>query len=301
MTDLKIAGAPITWGVCEVPGWGAQLPVERVLREMAGLGLTATEFGPEGFLPVDPAERAAVLSDLGMTAVGGFVPLVLHDAARDPLPALRTELEAFVAAGAGVVVLSADSGLSGYDERVELDDTGWATLLTNLGRARDAAAEVGVLAVLHPHVGTLVESRADVDRVLTGSDIGLCLDSGHLLIGGTDPVELARDHAARIRHVHLKDVDLPTAQRVRDGGITYYEGVQEGLYRPLGQGDVDVRALVGSLLDAGYDGWFVLEQDTVLQLQPDEGEGPVADAGASAEHLRAVAAELDAARPAAQA
>jgi len=292
VTDLKIAGAPITWGVCEVPGWGAQLPVERVLREMVQLGLTATEFGPEGFLPVEPADRAAALRASGLEAVGGFVPVVLHDPERDPLPALRTELEAFVAAGAGVVVLSADSGLAGYDERVELDEAGWSTLLTNLGRARDAAAEVGVLAVLHPHVGTLVESRADVERVLAGTDVGLCLDSGHLLIGGTDPVELARDHAARVRHVHLKDVHLPTAQRVRDGEITYYEAVQEGLYRPLGQGDVDVRSLLQSLLAAGYDGWFVLEQDTVLQLVPAEGEGPVADAGASAAHLRSLAAEL---------
>lgn len=291
-TALKIAGAPITWGVCEVPGWGAQLPVERVLREMRQLGLTATEFGPEGFLPVDPADRAAVLRENGLAAVGGFVPVVLHDPQRDPLPALQSELEAFTAAGAGVVVLSADSGLTGYDERVELDELGWTTLLTNLVRLRDAAAAVGVLAVLHPHVGTLVESADDVERVLTGCDVGLCLDSGHLLIGGTDPVALAQAHPERIRHVHLKDVDAATAQRVRDGELTYYQAVQEGLYRPLGQGDVDVRSLLRSLLAAGYDGWFVLEQDTVLQLLPEDGEGPVADASASADHLRQLAAEL---------
>ncbi|PWJ47739.1 inosose dehydratase [Quadrisphaera granulorum] len=293
MTTLKIAGAPITWGVCEVPGWGAQLPVERVLREMRQVGLTATEFGPEGFLPVDPADRAAVLHDNGLVAVGGFVPVVLHRPDHDPLPALQTELEAFVAAGAGVVVLSADSGLSGYDERVELDEAGWTTLLANLVRLRDAAAAVGVLAVLHPHVGTLVESKDDVERVLAGCDVGLCLDSGHLLIGGTDPVALAQAHPERIRHVHLKDVDAATAQRVRDGELTYYQAVQEGLYRPLGQGDVDVSALLASLLGAGYDGWFVLEQDTVLQLLPGDGEGPVADAMASAEHLRRLALAED--------
>ncbi|MGQ7298126.1 sugar phosphate isomerase/epimerase family protein [Quadrisphaera sp. KR29] len=292
MTDLKIAGAPITWGVCEVPGWGTQLPVERVLREMREVGLSATEFGPEGFLPVDPADRAAVLRDHGLVAVGGFVPVVLHDPERDPVPALRTELEAFVAAGAGVVVLSADSGLSGYDERVELDEAGWSTLLATLVRLRDAAAEVGVLAVLHPHVGTLVESSDDVERVLAGCDVGLCLDSGHLLIGGTDPVALAQAHPERVRHVHLKDVDAATAQRVRDGDLTYYQAVQQGLYRPLGQGDVDVRSLLASLLGSGYDGWFVLEQDTVLQLLPEDGEGPVTAAGASADHLRRLAAEL---------
>ena len=81
------------------------------------------------------------------------------------------------------------------------------TLLANLDRVAAAAAQRGVAAVLHPHVGTMVETRADVDRVLAGSVIPLCLDTGHLLIGGTDPVELARTVPDRVAHVHLKDVD----------------------------------------------------------------------------------------------
>ena len=98
--NVKIAGAPISWGVCEVPGWGHQMGPERVLREMASLGLKATEFGPLGFLPVEAEARAKVLSDLDMHATGGFFPVLLHDAGHDPLPIVQTELESYVSTGA---------------------------------------------------------------------------------------------------------------------------------------------------------------------------------------------------------
>ena len=82
----RIAGAPISWGVCEVPGWGYQLDAATVLDQMRELGLTATELGPEGFLAADPAKRASQLRSYGLAAVGGFLPVLLHDPAHDPLP-----------------------------------------------------------------------------------------------------------------------------------------------------------------------------------------------------------------------
>jgi inosose dehydratase len=141
--------------------------------------------------------------------------------------------------------------------------------------------------VLHPHVGTMIETGEEVRQVLDGSWISLCLDTGHLLIGGTDPAELARQAPERIAHIHFKDVDARLARRVQDGRLTYTQGVREGMYRPLGSGDVDVPAIVGSLRARGYDGWYVLEQDTILTEEP-RGEGPVADVWASAEYLRSV-------------
>ena len=77
----RVAGAPIAWGVCEVPGWGYQLPAGRVLAEMRAVGLMATEFGPAGYLPSDPGQRSALLADYGLSAAGGFVPVVLHEPA----------------------------------------------------------------------------------------------------------------------------------------------------------------------------------------------------------------------------
>jgi inosose dehydratase len=284
----RIAGAPISWGVCEVPGWGYQLPPDRVLAEMRGVGLAATEFGPDGFLPADPAEKVRTLESYGLSAVGGFVPVVLHDPRHDPEPEVQRALDGFVAAGAGTLVLAAATGLEGYDARPVLDAAAWATLLTNLDRLAAAAAARGVRATLHPHVGTVVERPDEVDRVLDGSGVPLCLDTGHLLVGGNDPVALAKSAPERIAHTHLKDVDASAAARVRAGELTYTAAVRQGMYRPLGRGDVDIAAIVGELEGAGYRGWYVMEQDTVLDTEP-TGDGPLADVRASVEFLRGLA------------
>lgn len=288
--DERVAGAPISWGVCEVPDWGWQYDPATVLAEMAESGLVATEFGPDGFLPTDPAERATLLGAHGLEAVGQFVPVVLHDAGHDPLPDVERALEVLVSAGASTVVLAAATGTEGYDRRPELDDAAWDTLLANLDRLAEAVRARGLTPTLHPHVGTMVESGEEVERVLAGSAIGLCLDTGHLLIGGSDPVALAVRQPERIAHVHLKDVRLDWAHRVQTGEATYTEAVRSGMYVPLGRGDVDVRAVVGALEDAGYAGWYVLEQDTVLDGPP-QGEGPKGAVMESLNHLLGIEAQ----------
>ena len=290
MTGLmeRVAGAPISWGVCEVPGWGHQLDAKRVLTEMRDVGLVATEFGPDGFLPDDPAAKAATLAEHGLAAVGGFVPVLLHDPDHDPLPGVDGALDSFLATGAGVLVLAAASGSDGYDSRPELAAADWTRLLGNLDRLAAHAADRGVRACLHPHVGTMVETADDVRRVLEGSGVPLCLDTGHLLVGGSDPVALAADATDRIAHTHLKDVDLSWARRVQSGESTYTAAVAAGMYRPLGQGDVDVAAIVTTLDAAGYDGWYVMEQDTVLGSERD-GDRALDDVRAGVAFLQGIA------------
>jgi inosose dehydratase len=243
---------------------------------MAEVGLTATELGPAGFLPPDPGP---LLAGYGLTALGGFVPVVLHEDG----PHLERAFDGFSAGD--VLVLAAATGVDGYDERPALDAAGWRRLLANLDRLNAEATARGIGAVLHPHVGTMVETGPEVERVLAGSGIGLCLDTGHLLIGGTDPVELARQAGDRIAHVHAKDVDDALAVRVRAGELTYTEAVRQDLYRPLGDGDIDFGAVAVALGKHRYDGWWVLEQDTILSEEP-RGEGPVAGVRRSADHLR---------------
>lgn len=138
---MRIAGAPISWGVCEVPGWGHQLDRERVLGEMRSLGLSATELGPDGFLPEPAEERDPLLARYGLQAIGGFVPVVLHDPGFDPLPGLRQRLAAFREQNLEVMVLAAATGLDGYDERPRLDAAGWDLLLGRLDRIAAEAAE----------------------------------------------------------------------------------------------------------------------------------------------------------------
>lgn len=288
----RIAAAPISWGVCEVPGWGWQHEPSTVLRQMRELGVTATEFGPDGFLPDAPEAKAATLAEHGLTAVGQFVPVVLHDPAIDPLPVVEAAMAGLIAADATTVVIAAATGAEGYDSRPELDDTGWATLLGNLDRIDEAADGSGLTATLHPHVGTMIESGEETARVLAGSRIGLCLDTGHLLIGGGDPVAVAQEHPDRVAHLHLKDVDLAWARKVQAGDVGYTEAVAAGMYVPLGEGDVDIAAIITALEADGYAGWYVLEQDTVLSADPAEGgdgPDPVADVRASVAHLLDVA------------
>ncbi|GAB3492987.1 TIM barrel protein [Amycolatopsis cihanbeyliensis] len=263
-SGIRIAAAPISWGVCEVPGWGRVLEPATVLGEMAELGVRATELGPPGYLPGEPGPLRALLAGHELALVGGFLAVPLHTDTDAALRAAGESAAQLAAAGGEVLVLAAATGLDGYDTRPALDSPQWRTLVRTAERIAAAAAEHGLRTVLHPHVGTQVESGEEIERFLADSAVPLCLDTGHLLVGGTDPVELAKRHPERIGHVHLKDVRGDLADEVRAGRIGYAAAVGEGLYAPLGEGDVDIESMVHFVRQAGYDGWYVLEQDTAL-------------------------------------
>ena len=284
----RLAGAPISWGVCEVPGWGRQLPVRQVLGEMRALGLRATEAGAEGYLPADDAGLAALLAAFGLGLVGGFVPVVLHDAAAREETVARVEREAarFVRCG-GSVLVSAVVVDDAWSPRVALADEDWTRIFDGFERLDEICSAHGVAHVVHPHVGTLVETRDDVVRILEGSDVRLCLDTGHLAIGGFDSAALACEAPARVGHVHLKDVREDIAAELRAGRASLRDATERGLFTPLGEGDAPVAEVVSALENAGYDGWYVLEQDAVIGPDADEGT-PTRDARRSIEYLRSV-------------
>jgi inosose dehydratase len=287
----RLAGAPITWGVCEVPGWGWQLGSERVLHEVSDLGLRAIELGPRGFLPDDPKEVARMLRRHDLRLAAGFLPAVLHrpESRAAALESVAVAAESLAATGADVLVLAAElANGGGYDRSAELSEREWKALLEGLDEARGAAARHKLPVALHPHYGTAVERRDHIERVVADSDVALCLDTGHLLVGGTDPVEVVRAADGRVTHVHFKDVDAGLASRVRAGDIGYRDAVALGLYRPLGEGDVDVASVVKLLEAAGYDGWYVLEQDVVLAAEPPAGVGPAASAARSIHYLAGI-------------
>ena len=294
MSDIaaRLAGAPITWGVCEVPGWGHQMAAERVLSEAAAVGLRAMELGPPGYLGVDAAEAAAALRRHGLRLAAGFLAVVLHDAGRadDALADVASSADVLAGAGADVLVLAAQTGLDGYDVSGELDARGWSVLADTLERAGGIARERGLALTVHPHYGTMIETAAHVERFLDETDAALCLDTGHLIVGGADPLGVARRASRRVQHVHLKDVDARMAARVRARDLTYHDAVASGMYRPLGEGDARIDELVAELEAQGYDGWYVLEQDTVLAAEPAPGASPAAQAGRSLQRVLEVAA-----------
>jgi inosose dehydratase len=277
VTDLaeRVAGAPITWGICEVPGWGYQMPPERVLSEMRSLGLRATELGPAGFLP-GGSERS-LLEAHGLSLVAGFVPVVLHDPSslERELAKVDAAADTISALGGRVLVLAASTGDEGYEETGRLDSAGWAALGRGIDRAMASAGERGLRVAVHPHHGTVVERPEDIERLLDVSGAGVCLDTGHVIVGGGDPVAIARTAGSRVIHVHLKDVDGALAERVAAGELGYHAAVDAGLYRPLGEGDVDVRAVLRAVEESGDAVWYVLEHDEVLDNEPEPGSGPL--------------------------
>jgi inosose dehydratase len=284
--DDRLAGAPISWGVCEVPGWGLQLPAERVLAEMAALGLKATELGPQGWLPLDGDAARAELDRYGLRLVGGFVPVVVHErdlgATREHAQRAAAQL---AAAGADVFVAAAVQD-DDWAKPTPLDDEGFERAGAHLRELADLVAGQGLELVLHPHVGTLVETAADVERALAHTDVRWCFDTGHLLIGGVDPASFVRDHADRIGHVHLKDVNASLAERVRSGVLSLVQATQEGLFQPLGEGDARIDEVVRLLEDAGYERWLVLEQDLAITgSEPPVDGGPALDVRKSIEFL----------------
>jgi inosose dehydratase len=167
-----------------------------------------------------------------------------------------------------------------------LSDAQWERLVSRLAYLDALIAGKGMRLAVHPHVGTLIERDQEVQRLVADTAVGWCLDSGHMLIGGTDAVKFVRRHGDRVVHVHLKDVDATIAARVRGGKLSLVEATQQGLFRPLGHGDARIREVLRSLDEVGYERWLVLEQDTAITgPEPPDGDGPVLDVRTSIEFL----------------
>ncbi len=270
---MKLAAAPISWGVCEVPDWGLQLAPDRVLADMRALGVRATEAGPPGFLPADPAAARGLLESCGLRLIGGFVTAVLHESARraDELASVKRQAEWLAAGGAELVVLAPALAQTGYSGAAEIADAAWGALFEGIDRVAEIAAASGLNVAVHPHWGTAIERPRHIERFLKETAHALCLDTGHIALGGADPVQVARDAGARVHHVHLKDVDGALAARVRAGSVSYNDAVRAGLFRPLGDGAARIQNVLRELGGAGYAGWYVLEQDVMLDHEPAPG------------------------------
>ena len=290
----RVAAAPITWGVDGSPGWGFLVSRERYVREMTSLGLRATELGPDGYLPSDPDQLDSYLKEHDLAVVGGWVPMAMafQSMFDESLEYLRRACQQFQRAGADVLVLGPVWDYLGYEKRGVLDAEQWSTFFRNLEIVDAIATEHGLKTALHQHIGTVIEDQSDLDRLLNNSGVKLCVDTGHMLSAGIDPLTVVRADPSRVAHVHLKDISVSLANRISTGEVSFGAAVKDGLFLPLGTGDVDLAGVIGALEDAGYRGWYAIEQDCFLTENPPEGQGPVEDCRISYRYLVELADSL---------
>ena len=292
---VKLASAPVSWGVVmkdtpNVP------PYRQVLDEICEAGYTGTELGPYGYLPLDPARLQDELDSRGLTLLSAFVivnfidPQALPDVYEEAITTVRL----LSTAGCELVTLS--DSLFTVDNRAKragrirsedgLDEDGWRSFGQNLNEfAKMCDEELGLKAAFHPHVGALIETGPEVDRLMRETDpryVGLCLDTAHCLYGGDDPVDLLKRWADRVRLLHLKECDKVVLDAVLAREGDYFEGVTANVFPELGQGSVDFAAFRAVLTGLDFNGWGVIEQD----ILPGTGTGPLASARRNREYLQ---------------
>jgi inosose dehydratase len=266
------------------------LPPERVLAEMRALGLRASELGALGYLGEEPGEIRDLLGRFDLGAVGGFVPVVIHDkGARGQLREAAERAATLLSGSGGTYFVTAAVVDEEWSEPGELTAAEWDAAAEGLDIVEEICAAHGLVQVLHPHVGTIVELAAHLEEVLQRSRVAWCLDTGHLAIGGADPVAFAEDHADTVALVHVKDVDLTLAPPVRAHEMTLLAATKAGMFRSLGEGDVDVAGVVRVLEERGYQGWYVLEQDTAIAPEEAAAVDPQSDVRRSVDYLLAAA------------
>jgi inosose dehydratase len=248
---VRLATAPVSWGVWErTTGRDDLVPAELLLETVRGLGYDAIELGPPGYL--SPAALAAH----GLVLVGGFAPLRYENAA-----AYEEDLALWLAPIVDVLLETDVQGpvvLAGAENGA----TPTAPFFDRLNDAVERCRARGVPVVFHHHAGTAIETPEQIESLLAHTDVGICFDTGHALVGGGDPLEVAQMCAGRIEHVHLKDVDPALLVRVRAGELPLDRAWEDGIFCPFGEGAVDFAAVLEQL--DGYDGWTVLEQDRVV-------------------------------------
>lgn len=296
---IRTANAPCSWGVIENVA-GETGGYRTVLDEMAETGYVGTELGDWGFMPTEAAALRAELDARGLALVASFSTPWLQDPARH----IRGEEDAvriarLLAAGGGpdcLLVLGNDP--YGDEARgrnagritpdLAMDDATWEVFAGAANHlARHVRDETGIRTVVHPHLGTLIETGAEVRRLLAMTDadlLGVCLDTGHWRFGtGENPADAVRELGDRIWHVHFKDADAAVMERSRREGWHGLESTGHGVFSELGRGSVDFPAVLAALRETGYDGWIVVEQD----ILPGMGD-PRASAARNRAYLRSI-------------
>jgi len=276
---IQIANAPCSWGALEFELEGKSLGYLQVLDEMVKTGYAGTELGDWGFMPTIPGELKKVLNRKGLELLGAFVPVPLaridaHESGVDL--ALKTAGLMYNAGYPSAFIVLADENGSVEERRknagritpsMGLSEKQWLTFATGADRVAKAVRDAyGMRTVFHHHCAGYVETPTEVEKLMELTDpelLGLCLDMGHYAFGGGDPAEALEKYYPRIWHIHFKDFDSRVGQEARAYNYDYFTSVEKGVFCELGKGNVDFPSIVKKLLEKGFEGWIVVEQDVL--------------------------------------
>ena len=288
MATIRFATAPVSWGIMEEtdsthwPTW------QQVLDEIAALGFNGTELGPYGFYPTDAAQLRDELAQRKLTLTSAFVPIGLFQESRQEsdLKIARDTATLLKALNCPYIVLADAMRPAGAPDPTSEDWRKAAQLMEAV--AREFRDEMGLDTVFHLEAGSRLETPADMDTLanLTNPDlIGICLDTGHHAYSGGDPRAAIAKYGKRIRYFHLKDLNETIAQRVKTEGMDFYTAVKQGIFPAIGTGSVDIAGVIDDIKALGYEGWIVVEQDS-LGTHDYAGRTPLEAVGISRKYLR---------------
>lgn len=296
---IRVASAPVSWGIMESVELPPEYPYSRVLDEIAQAGYAGTELGPYGFLPTEPIRLRQELDRRGLTLCSAFVAMHLGTSAAHEAGFSHVEgtVHLVSQAGCGLLILSDEisaqrsqtAGRTSEAHSLSWTKQEWKSAERAIGEVMTRCRRAGLRVAFHHHVGTHVETPEEVERlfsIFSPDELGLCLDTGHCYYGGGDPLAVLERYADRVRSVHLKDVDAQRLEEARRHKMDFHEGVRHGVFVPLGKGAVNFSQVLALLRKHDFDGWVVVEQDVLAGGQG--ADSPLANAIAGREFLRRV-------------
>lgn len=269
--SVKLGIAPIAWTNDDLPELGGENTFQQCVSEMALAGFTGSEVGNK--YPRDPAVLKPMLELRGIEICNAWFSTFLISKPYEETEAEFEKHVAFLAAmGAKVVGVSEQSySIQGiqtqpvFEGKYEMNDAEWALLCDGLNKLGKLSLEkYGVALTFHHHMGTVVQSGAETERLMTGTDpnyVSLLFDSGHFAYCGENPVEMVTKYASRIKHVHLKDIRPDVVKRVREEKLSFLEGVRQGAFTIPGDGCVEFDPIFKVLAESGYQGYMVVEAE----------------------------------------
>ncbi|MFO7323024.1 MAG: TIM barrel protein [Chloroflexota bacterium] len=294
---IRLANAPVSWGIYEFEGVEQKYPFTRVLDEIAETGYDGLELGPWGYLPTDPDVLRPELEKRNLKLLSSFVPVNFADAnAIEAAEAHALKVGRLLAAlGAVAIVLADDNGSvpelvqrAGQRTGSYLSPEQWDVYAAGVNRvARKIYDELGLKVVFHHHCAGYVETPEETQHLLERTDydlVGLCLDTGHWEYAGGNALEAVKQYGERVRYLHLKDCDPNIRAKAIEQKLDYFQATAAGVFCELGNGSVDFPGIIAEMERLGYDGWAIVEQDVLT----DDLDAPRESARRNREYLRSL-------------